>query len=70
MQNNNGKLYNNQVGIISVQINCIVKEMQYIEMKEIKNDIVEEWCIDDACLFNWLILHACITECLKEVKEG
>ena len=44
--------------------------MNFIEMKEMKNDIVEEWCIYDACLFNWLILHVCIKECLKEVKEG
>ena len=44
--------------------------MNFIEMQEMKNDIVEEWCIDDACLFNWLILHVCINECVKEVKEG
>ena len=44
--------------------------MNFIEMQEMKNDIVEEWCMHDACLFNWLILHVCINECVKEVKEG
>ena len=70
MQIDKGSLYNNHVGIICVQINCIVKEMNFIEMQEMKNDIVEEWCMHDACLFNWLILHVCINECVKEVKEG
>ena len=70
MQINKGNLYNYQVGIICIWNNCIVKEMQYIEMKEMKNDIVEEQCIYDACLFNWLILYVCVNECVKEVKEG
>ena len=70
MQIDKGSLYNYQVCIFSVQINCIVKEMNFIEMQEMKNDIVEEWCMHDACLFNWLILYVCINECVKEVKEG
>ena len=49
MQNNEGGLYSQQVGIISVSINCLVKEKNLIEMK---NDLIEEWCIADNCLFN------------------
>ena len=49
MQNNEDSLYNQQVGIISVQINCLVKEKYLIEMK---NDMNEEWCIADDYLFN------------------
>ena len=67
MQNNESSLYNKQVGIISVLINCLVKEKN---LNEKKNDWIEEWCIADDCLFNWLLLYVCINECLKEVKEG
>ena len=66
MQNNEGSLYNKQVGIISVLINCLVKEKNLIEMK---NNMNEEWCIADDCLFNWLLLYVCVNECVKEVKE-
>ena len=66
MQNNECSLYNKQVGIICVSNNCLVKE---INLKEMKNDMNEEWCIADDCLFNWLLLYVCINECLKEVKE-
>ena len=67
MQNNEDSLYNKQVGIISVSINCLVKEKNLIEMK---NDLIEEWCIAVDYLFNWLLLYVCINECVKEVKEG
>ena len=67
MQNNEDSLYNKQVGIISVQINCLVKEKNLIEMK---NDLIEEWCIAVDYLFNWLLLYVCVNECVKEVKEG
>ena len=67
MQNNEDSLYNKHVGIISVLINCLVKEM---DLNEKKNYLIEEWCIADDCLFNWLLLYVCINECLKEVKEG
>ena len=66
MQNNEDSLYNKQVGIISVSINCLVKEKNLIEMK---NDLIEEWCIAVDYLFNWLLLYVCINECLKQVKE-
>ena len=49
MQNNKYNLYNKHVCIISVQINCLVKEKYLIEMK---NDMNEEWCIADDYLFN------------------
>ena len=49
MQNNEGCLYNKHVGIISVLINCLVKEM---DLNEKKNELIEEWCIADDCLFN------------------
>ena len=49
MQNNKYNLYNKHVCIISVSINCLVKEKNLIEMK---NDLIEEWCIADDCLFN------------------
>ena len=49
MRNNEGSLYNKHVGIISVSINCLVKEKYLIEMK---NDMNEEWCIADDYLFN------------------
>ena len=67
MQNNEDNLYSQQVGIISVYINCLVKEKNLIEMK---NDLIEEWCIAVDYLFNWLLLYVCINECLKQVKEG
>ena len=67
MQNNEDSLYNKQVCIISVLINCLVKEM---DLNEMKNDLIEEWCIAVDCLFNWLLLYVCINECVKEVKEG
>ena len=67
MQNNEDSLYNKHVCIISVQINCLVKEM---DLNEKKNDLIEEWCIAVDCLFNWLLLYVCINECVKEVKEG
>ena len=67
MQINEGSLYNNHVSIISVSINCLVKEKN---LNEMKNDLIEEWCIADDCLFNWLLLYVCINECVKEVKEG
>ena len=35
-----------------------------------KNDMNEEWCIGDDCLFNWLLLYVFVIECVKEVKEG
>ena len=66
MQNNEGSLYNKHVGIISVYINCLVKEKYLIEMK---NDMNEEWCISVDYLFNWLLLYVFVKECLKEVKE-
>ena len=67
MQNNEDSLYNNHVGIISVSINCLVKEKN---LNEKKNDLIEEWCIAVDSLFNWLLLYVCINECVKEVKEG
>ena len=67
MQNNQISLYNKQVGIISVSINCLVKEKNLIEMK---NDLIEEWCIAVDYLFNWLLLYVCVEECVKQVKEG
>ena len=67
MQNNQISLYSQQVGIISVSINCLVKEKNLIEMK---NDLIEEWCIAVDYLFNWLLLYVCVEECVKEVKEG
>ena len=67
MQNNKYNLYNKHVCIISVLINCLVKEM---DLNEKKNELIEEWCIADDCLFNWLLLYVCINECVKEVKEG
>ena len=67
MQNNEDNLYSQQVGIISVYINCLVKEKNLIEMK---NDLIEEWCIAVDYLFNWLLLYVCVEECVKEVKEG
>ena len=67
MLNNEDSLYNKQVGIISVSINCLVKEKNLIEMK---NDLIEEWCIAVDYLFNWLLLYVCVNECVKEVKEG
>ena len=66
MQNNESSLYNKQVCIISVSINCLVKEKNLIEMK---NDMNEEWCIGDDYLFNWLLLYVFVKEYLKEVKE-
>ena len=66
MQNNEDNLYSQQVGIISVSINCLVKEKNLIEMK---NDLIEEWCIAVDYLFNWLLLYVCVIECVKEVKE-
>ena len=67
MQNSEGCLYSYHVGIISVSINCLVKEMN---LNEMKNDMNEEWCIAVDCLFNWLILYVCVKECVKQVKEG
>ena len=67
MQNNEDSLYSQQVGIISVSINCLVKEKN---LNEMKNDMNEEWCIAVDCLFNWLLLYVCVNECVKEVKEG
>lgn len=67
MQNNEDSLYNKHVCIISVLINCLVKEKNLIEMK---NDLIEEWCIAVDYLFNWLLLYVCVNECVKEVKEG
>ena len=67
MQNNEDSLYNKHVCIISVQINCLVKERN---LNEKKNDMNEEWCIAVDCLFNWLILYVCVKECVKQVKEG
>ena len=67
MQDNEDSLYNQYVGIISVSINCLVKEKNLIEMK---NDLIEEWCIAVDYLFNWLLLYVCVNECVKEVKEG
>ena len=49
MQNNEDSLYNKHVCIISVLINCLVKEM---DLNEQKNDLIEEWCIADDYLFN------------------
>ena len=49
MQNNEDSLYNKQVGIISVQINCLVKEKN---LNEKKNELIEEWCIAVDYLFN------------------
>ena len=49
MQNNEGSLYNKHVGIISVYINCLVKEKN---LNEMKNDMNEEWCNAVDCLFN------------------
>ena len=66
MQNNEGSLYNKHVCIICVYINCLVKEMN---LNEIKNELIEEWCIAVDCLFNWLLLYVCVEECLNEVKE-
>lgn len=40
MLNNEDSLYTNHVGIISVSINCLVKERNLIEMK---NYLIEEW---------------------------
>ena len=67
MQNNEDSLYNQYVGIISVYINCLVKEM---DLNEKKNELIEEWCIAVDYLFNWLLLYVCVNECVKEVKEG
>ena len=67
MQINEDNLYSQRVGIISVSINCLVKEKNLIEMK---NDLIEEWCIAVDYLFNWLLLYVCVNECVKEVKEG
>ena len=67
MQNNEGCRYSQQVCIISVSINCLVKEKY---LKEMKNDLIEEWCIAVDYLFNWLLLYVCVNECVKEVKEG
>ena len=67
MQNNEYSLYNKHVCMISVLINCLVKEKN---LNEMKNDLIEEWCIAVDCLFNWLLLYVCIKECVKEVKEG
>ena len=67
MQINEDNLYSQRVGIISVSINCLVKEINLIEMK---NDLIEEWCIAVDYLFNWLLLYVCVEECVKEVKEG
>ena len=67
MQNNEGGLYSQQVGMISVLINCLVKERN---LNEMKNDLIEEWCIAVDYLFNWLLLYVCVNECVKEVKEG
>ena len=67
MQNSEGCLYSYHVGIISVSINCLVKEKNLIEMK---NDLIEEWCIAVDYLFNWLLLYVYVEECVKEVKEG
>ena len=66
MQNNEYSLYNNHVSIISVSINCLVKEMN---LNEMKNDMNEEWCIAVDCLFIWSLLYVCVIECVKEVKE-
>ena len=49
MQINEGSLYSQQVGMISVSINCLVKEM---DLNEKKNDLIEEWCIAVDYLFN------------------
>ena len=67
MQNNEDSLYNKHVYIISVSINCLVKEKN---LNEMKNDMNEEWCIAVDYLFNWLLLYVCVNECVKEVKEG
>ena len=67
MQINQVSLYNKHVGIINVSINCLVKEKNLIEMK---NDLIEEWCIAVDYLFNWLLLYVFVEECVKEVKEG
>ena len=67
MQDNEDSLYNQYVGIISVYINCLVKEM---DLNEKKNDLIEEWCIAVDYLFNWLLLYVCVNECVKQVKEG
>ena len=67
MQNNEDNLYSQQVGMISVLINCLVKERN---LNEMKNDLIEEWCIAVDYLFNWLLLYVCVNECVKEVKEG
>ena len=67
MQNKEGSRYNKYVVIISVYINCLVKEKN---LNEKKNDLIEEWCIAVDCLFNWLLLYVCVEECVKEVKDG
>ena len=67
MQNNEDSLYSQRVCIISVSINCLVKEKN---LNEKKNDLIEEWCIAVDYLFNWLLLYVCVNECVKEVKEG
>ena len=67
MQINEDNLYSQRVGIISVSINCLVKEKN---LNEMKNDLIEEWCIAVDYLFNWLLLYVCVEECVKEVKEG
>ena len=65
MQINEDNLYSQQVGMISVYINCLVKEKNLIEMK---NDLIEEWCIAVDYLFNWLLLYVFVNECLRQVK--
>ena len=67
MQINEGSLYSQQVGIISVSINSLVKERN---LNEMKNDLIEEWCIAVDYLFNWLLLYVFVEECIKQVKEG
>ena len=52
--------------MISVLINCLVKEKN---LNEKKNDLIEEWCIAVDCLFIWSLLYICVIECVKEVKE-
>ena len=66
MQNNEDSLYNKHVCIISVLINCLVKEM---DLNEKKNDLIEEWCIAVDCLFNWLLLYVCRRVCKRSKRR-
>ena len=35
-------------------------------VNEMKNELIEEWCIVDDCLFNWLVLYVFVEECVKD----